>query len=249
MHPSTSRKHWAKNSARVNENAEESRFPIFLENFPDLVKGSKPRQAESENNYSSDSNESSDHVYKPNSIEKPWLYLICGISQDKCQKAIRYIIYIVKNCRQLPQGIEIEKTITRCLKLLAKFEYHVCCQSCYSLYEIEIAPGECGYRATPDSLACGEDLFNPIVFPSWEEIPRALQQRLETCQRNISHRTNPRSIFVSQRFTEWLKWLLCLPGVESSIDEWQEKLNSNAFEIIDYNHSNAFLQSISKNEP
>ncbi|MBW0467884.1 hypothetical protein O181_007599, partial [Austropuccinia psidii MF-1] len=185
-----------------------------------------------------------------------WLYLICGISQDKCQKAIRYIIYIVKNCRQLPQGIEIEKTIpkdirtiTRCLKLLAKFEYHVCCQSCYSLYEIEIAPGECGYRATPDSLACGEDLFNPIVFPSWEEIPRALQQQLETCQRNISHRTNPRSIFVSQRFTEWLKWLLCLPGVESSIDEWQEKLNLNAFEIIDYNHSNAFLQSISKNEP
>ncbi|MBW0469958.1 hypothetical protein O181_009673 [Austropuccinia psidii MF-1] len=70
MHPSTSREHWAKNSERVNEYAEESRLQISLEKFPDLVKESKPGQTKSENNYSSDSNEPLDHGYKPNSKGK-----------------------------------------------------------------------------------------------------------------------------------------------------------------------------------
>ncbi|MBW0594258.1 hypothetical protein O181_133973 [Austropuccinia psidii MF-1] len=142
----------------------------------------------------------------------------------------------------IPKDVQ---TISKHLKLIAEFDFHICCSSCYSLYEIEIAPSECGYRATPDSLICGEDLFNTLEFSLWEEIPRALQQRLELPQCKKAHRTNPRSIFVSQRFTDWLKWFLGLPGVESAINEWRDKLSSNSCEVVDYNHSHAFHQSLS----
>ncbi|MBW0474536.1 hypothetical protein O181_014251 [Austropuccinia psidii MF-1] len=250
IHPSTSRKHWAK-SNQLNDNAEESMNQLSLEDFTELIPNLKSKKTESEENYSSDSNVTSYHDYKPKSIDRSWLYLICGISQEKCQKAISYIIFIIKHCRQLPQGIKIEttipkdvRTISKHLKLIAEFDFHICCSSCYSLYEIEIAPSECGYRATLYSLICGEDLFNPLEFLLWEEIPRALQQRLELPQCKKAHRTNPRSIFVSQRFTDWLKWILGLPGVESAIKKWRDKLSSNSCEVVDYNHSHSFHQSL-----
>ncbi|MBW0578198.1 hypothetical protein O181_117913 [Austropuccinia psidii MF-1] len=60
---------------------------------------------------------------------------------------------------------------------------------------------------------------------------------------------NPTRVFVSQSFVEWLKWFLCIPGVESLIDEWSKSLTTNENEIIDYCHSKAWanFQSDSQN--
>ncbi|MBW0499446.1 hypothetical protein O181_039161 [Austropuccinia psidii MF-1] len=70
---------------------------------------------------------------------------------------------------------------------------------------------------------------------------------MELPQCKKAHQTNPRSIFVRQRFTDLLKWFLGLPGVESAINEFRDKLSSNSCKLVDYNHSNAFHKSLSTN--
>jgi hypothetical protein len=40
-----------------------------------------------------------------------WLYLFFGISQDKCQEAVEYILYLVKHCCSLPPDVEIKTKI------------------------------------------------------------------------------------------------------------------------------------------
>ncbi|KAH9809364.1 hypothetical protein DFH28DRAFT_905502, partial [Melampsora americana] len=95
-----------------------------------------------------------------------WLYLECRMSRINCRKARDHIMGIVQLCTQIkpesgwtsfiPKDVQ---TITRRLNLEAELERFVCCTKCYSLYEPEVAPPECGYQELSTTKVCGTELF------------------------------------------------------------------------------------------
>ncbi|MBW0530777.1 hypothetical protein O181_070492 [Austropuccinia psidii MF-1] len=107
-----------------------------------------------------------------------WLHLVCGLSKEKCHKAqdmIIYAIHLVSNkCDlddQLTLGVPHNlQTIVKRFKIESSFEQFVCCQQCYSLYDIEVAPDECHYRQTSQSSSCGTNLFFQSRFKSLPSI-------------------------------------------------------------------------------
>jgi hypothetical protein len=79
-----------------------------------------------------------------------WLHLFCGISQAKCREEVKYILYLIKHCHNLPANVQMElkvpkdaRTITKKLKLDPNLDMYVFCPKCYSLYDIESSPFEC----------------------------------------------------------------------------------------------------------
>ncbi|KAG0138972.1 hypothetical protein CROQUDRAFT_102452 [Cronartium quercuum f. sp. fusiforme G11] len=89
-----------------------------------------------------------------------WLFLECRISRDNCRKARDYVVRITRLCMQInlnndwassvPKDVQ---TITNHLNLEATLERYVCCTKCYTLYEPEAAPAECGYQELPTTEA------------------------------------------------------------------------------------------------
>jgi hypothetical protein len=49
-----------------------------------------------------------------------WLYLCCGLSQARCCEAVTYIIYLIKQCRQLPPNVTMESKIPKDVRTLTK---------------------------------------------------------------------------------------------------------------------------------
>ncbi|KNZ55480.1 hypothetical protein VP01_2664g1, partial [Puccinia sorghi] len=151
------------------------------------------------------------------------------------------------NCRDLPPDVEMEqkipkdvRTITKQLKLHPILDLQVCCQKCYSLYDLESSPFECGYQATPQSPVCGMDLFDSAKSIQITRIGRGPNQRSSPSKRRtqLPHGKNPSSIFVQQEFNDWIKWFLSLPEVEASFEEGSaQPLHPDI--ITDYLHSRA----------
>ncbi|KNZ56862.1 hypothetical protein VP01_22g1 [Puccinia sorghi] len=204
---------------------------MALEEYPLLLSTKKTTKI-IHNARDANSSSSNDPGHQPTSINHyyvmcfiAWLYLFCGISQAKCREALEYVIYLIKKCRHLPPDVEMETKIPRDVRIITKhlkfepeIELHVCCRKCYSLYDIETSPFQCGYKATPQSP-----------------------------QRNqLSHPTNPTCTFVTQDFLDWIKWFLSLPEVETSINEFSQE-NVDHDLVNDYLNSRARVYILSWN--
>ncbi|MBW0580246.1 hypothetical protein O181_119961 [Austropuccinia psidii MF-1] len=96
-----------------------------------------------------------------------WLHLACGLSKLHCRKARDDLVEIVESVSQrfgaessfissTPQDV---RTINKGLNLEASLEQYLCCPTCFALYDIEIAPEDCGYQAPSKSQPCGTRLF------------------------------------------------------------------------------------------
>ncbi|MBW0583481.1 hypothetical protein O181_123196, partial [Austropuccinia psidii MF-1] len=96
--------------------------------------------------------------------------------------------------KKLPKDV---RTIMKSLKLDAKLQHYICCQSCYSLYDIEFAPSECTYQATVKSSPCGVDLFEPLNQLSIENVYTIFQNK-NGIEKNRIHPKKPISIFWPQ---------------------------------------------------
>ncbi|KNZ55529.1 ATP citrate (Pro-S)-lyase [Puccinia sorghi] len=139
----------------------------------------------------------------------------------------KHIFYIIKAFRQLPPGPDSYlcspkdiRTITKQLRLDPKLDSHICCPSCFTLYEPEDAPLSCTYRKSARSSVCEEALFTrqtstiPIFQPTaYSSKPRPPPFRPFT----------PRLVYHTQDFATWLKWFLNVPGIEDEIACWKEK--------------------------
>ncbi|KNZ53618.1 hypothetical protein VP01_3185g3, partial [Puccinia sorghi] len=222
----TLEKHWQEAARNAGKSLPKALVDMTLEEFPSLLNTRKQVHLRSDTTISSCSSE--DHEYKPISITNylnvdsldyvmifvAWLYLDCGISQAWCREVVDYILYLIKNCCDLPPNVEMEhkipkdvRTITKQLKLHPILDLQFCCQKCYSLYDLQ-SSFECGYQATPQS---------PTQLP---------------------HGTNPSSVFVQQEFNNWIKWFLSLPEVEASFEEGCAQ-PSHPEIITNYLHSRA----------
>ncbi|MBW0481706.1 hypothetical protein O181_021421 [Austropuccinia psidii MF-1] len=132
------------------------------------------------------------------------------------------------------------------LKLEAELQYYVCCQSCYSLYDIDDSPLECKYHITSDPSVCGAKRFEKINLLSLERTISSFKSSRNIPQRNKLQHKKPISIFASQNFSEWLQWFLSLPQIESLIEEWSKSLDTNSSDVVDYCNSAAWQRLSSK---
>ncbi|MBW0581026.1 hypothetical protein O181_120741 [Austropuccinia psidii MF-1] len=96
-----------------------------------------------------------------------WLHLVCGLIKLNCRRAWDQLIEIIVSVSQrfaidcmyissIPHDV---RTINRRLKLEASLEKYVSCPKCFSLYDIETAPADCGCQASSKIQPCGVELF------------------------------------------------------------------------------------------
>ncbi|MBW0549946.1 hypothetical protein O181_089661, partial [Austropuccinia psidii MF-1] len=172
-----------------------------------------------------------------------WLHLVCGLSKEKCHKARDMIIYAIhlvsSKCNsdhQLTLGVPHDlQTIVKRFKIESSFERFVCCQQCYSLYDIEVAPDECHYRPTSQSSPCGTNLFRQSKFKSLPSIQFTSNQSAKRSfpkqcgQIRLSGQPRlrvPYANFISQSLSTWVKWFLNVPGIEEELNEWASSISS-----------------------
>ncbi|MBW0469316.1 hypothetical protein O181_009031 [Austropuccinia psidii MF-1] len=173
-----------------------------------------------------------------------WLYVVGGMSRDKCQVARRYLISIINLARRLnnenytqPQIPQDVRTVVKKFDLMPQLHQYVCCPKCYSSYDIETAPLECQYKNFPTSLPCGVFLFHPIRFTRPLPHIKRISMHYSRPQRNHQKR-RPFSLYVTQDFTNWLRWFV--PQAEKSIEDWKEALITTSNDIHDYQQSPAW---------
>ncbi|KNZ46351.1 hypothetical protein VP01_733g6 [Puccinia sorghi] len=179
-----------------------------------------------------------------------WLYLCCVISQAKCQQAVIYILYIIKNCCLLPPNVNFEtniphdvQTITTKLHLNPFLVKYVCCIKCFLVYKMETAPFQCRYQPTATSNMCGINLFGQYRHWSLASFPQLSCYSPPRKPKPQLHLTNPRFWFVTHDLEKWLEWFLGLPEVEVAIQQWSMTLNSHkSGEVTNYQQSAAFTR-------
>ncbi|MBW0510137.1 hypothetical protein O181_049852 [Austropuccinia psidii MF-1] len=211
---STRRRHWAKSAKQGNSVLNHGLSELSLSNE------SNPQNDIStyENNTPSDPDSNEINTYgmaNSNLIDFilyfiMWLYLVCGISREKCRRARDMVINIIKltqknniTSSQLSSVPFDIRTISKKLELESSFDRHVCCPRCYSLYDIE----------EPACTTSTSNLWsNPITWPA---TPR-----------------NPQATFISQSILSWITWLLNIPGVEAKLEQWEHNLSSHEGEVV-----------------
>ncbi|MBW0565470.1 hypothetical protein O181_105185 [Austropuccinia psidii MF-1] len=201
VHCSTRTCHWAKSCSQSDETLtlETSTCHSLTAKIKDPLETTK---------------KSDEDKITPKPTQQNNSEIIC--IKEKCHKAqdmIIYAIHLVSNkCNsddQLTLGVPHNlQTIMKHFKIKSSFEQFVCCQQCYSLYDIEVVPDECDYQQTSQSSPCGTNLFR--------------QPRLWVTYTN----------FISQSLSTWVKWFLNVPGIEEELNEWASSISSQRISSI-----------------
>ncbi|MBW0585586.1 hypothetical protein O181_125301 [Austropuccinia psidii MF-1] len=147
---STQIRHWAKEAKKESSAIEHGVSNILLNRKHSSTSDVKEHTDQEED----DCNNESISQSKITSVILyfiMWLYLVCGISRENCHCARDMIVYLAQVVTQQDCSIKSQlsrvpydiHTISKLLESEFEFERHVCCPQCYSLYNIELAPGEC----------------------------------------------------------------------------------------------------------
>ncbi|KNZ59349.1 hypothetical protein VP01_1751g2 [Puccinia sorghi] len=156
-----------------------------------------------------------------------WLHLHGGMSLDKCRTARDLVLKMINQAEGTTCGLLTDTNFpkdTRTIlnrSLNVKLETTVCCPTCYTLFFPPNLPSVCPYRETPRSKPCGTQVFAPkklFVGGSHQGKFQPQEFRLKRGQAPSIER--PLCTFVWQKLNNWLPWFLSIPGIESSIEEW-----------------------------
>ncbi|KNZ51485.1 hypothetical protein VP01_3931g1 [Puccinia sorghi] len=123
-------------------------------------------------------------------------------------------------------------------RLDPKLDSHICCPSCFTLYEPEDASISCTYRKSARSPVCEEAIFTrrTSAIPIFQ--PTAHSSR--PCPPPF-HPFTPCLVYHMQKFATWLKGFLNVPGTEKEIDFWKEKVKSTpSSDIVDIHQLRAW---------
>lgn len=175
-----------------------------------------------------------------------WLHLVCGVSQANCRIARDYIVAIARSSAKIHTKLDFEdeilndvRSITKRMNLHPVIILHVCCPTCYSLYDIEYGPPHCDYQERPRTKKCDTQLFVPTKFRQLPVIDHVSQQNIRQAPKRRFKR--PHSTFVVQSMKEWMIWFLSHDAIEDAIDHWAQKVKSFPVdEVVDYQQSTAW---------
>ncbi|MBW0503780.1 hypothetical protein O181_043495 [Austropuccinia psidii MF-1] len=180
---STRIQHWEKALAKEDENFINNQFTQISLDDPNKhsrtysITEKEPHSNTQESKaYNNDSSMSNIIILVLQFIM--WLYLVCGLSRDNCRKARDMILNIIQLISQkaIKHNSLLSRvpcdicTMSKRLKLEFSFEEQVCCQKCYSLYGMEIAPELCIYQPTIASNKCYNNVFHPHKIHPFPQI-------------------------------------------------------------------------------
>ncbi|MBW0543962.1 hypothetical protein O181_083677 [Austropuccinia psidii MF-1] len=256
VHRSTQTRHWAQISS-------ESCETTVLEMFPHLSfqqkenKSSKEKKNDTHINMSSQNQRMSLEIISFVSYFIIWLYLSCGLSKSDCQKVRDMIVHIIQlvlgqkySNNSVSESIPCDlQTIEKHFKLTFPMERYVCCPTCYSLYDIEVAPDECHFKASCKDALCGTDLFCQSRFKPFPCIQFETTGKVGSsnpCEQGQIRFSGqpplriPHTSFISQSLHTWIEWLINVPGIENEIDDWASLLSGKSNIIIDVSQANVW---------
>ncbi|MBW0492141.1 hypothetical protein O181_031856 [Austropuccinia psidii MF-1] len=161
-----------------------------------------------------------------------WLHLFCNVSLESCKVAIKMIINIVNLALEHQNASSYIATISRDPRTLIRkadvdidFTETICCQQCFSLYKSQRdTPLRCGYKEFSNSECCNQELFvQKIIYKANKDVGEFGHYSAPS---SIIPSTigTPRCVFVSQKISTWLTWLLSKSDTEKVIDEWTESI-------------------------
>ncbi|MBW0508661.1 hypothetical protein O181_048376, partial [Austropuccinia psidii MF-1] len=103
---------------------------------------------------------------------------------------------------------------------------NIFCQRCFCLYEFgRDTPLRCGYKEFSSLKSCNEELFvQKGIYQGHKDVGQ-IEQYLTAMPMTPCSIGTPRCVFVSQRISTWLKWLLSKSDTENAIDTWAETLS------------------------
>ncbi|MBW0481795.1 hypothetical protein O181_021510 [Austropuccinia psidii MF-1] len=195
-----------------------------------------------------------------------WLNLDASLSKENCQKARDKLIHVVEDIHHC-NGAECNlTTLVPCsvcssikmLQLEVKFKKCVFCSKCFSLYDAELAPEECGYQACLTSQPCGTDLFLSLrilqeapdkVFAKDLKVPSPQWTLGKIFPQNKPRLRVPKLVFIAQSLVDWIKWFLNIPQMEEMIHKWKDKFVSQPPESIVDVAQGSLWQTIFPKEP
>ncbi|KAH9815159.1 hypothetical protein DFH28DRAFT_928266 [Melampsora americana] len=154
VHISTHQKHWASQAPDSDEATVRAMFPNLFVTSPKKTTVQENHSEES----STDEEDNSPSVNTYTIIHHimyflAWMYLVCGVSQSNCCVARDYIVFIARMAFKAWTQEDLDDdilndvwSITKRFDLHPTINSHTCCPVCYSLYDIEYGPPECGYQ-------------------------------------------------------------------------------------------------------
>ncbi|MBW0497866.1 hypothetical protein O181_037581 [Austropuccinia psidii MF-1] len=188
-----------------------------------------------------------------------WLHLFCNVSLENCTIAIKMIINILNLVFEHRNTISHIPTIPRDPRTLIKKAHldveltdFICCRQCFHLYKIGWdTPLTCSYKQFSTSECCNEELFvHKPTFKGNKDVGEITPffGRLSTTPSIIG---TPRCLFVFQRISTWLRWLLSRPDTECLIDQWIERiqLDQEYGHLTDIQHGSNFKNIVWKDKP
>lgn len=205
IHSSTRRKHWAKSEPETEETALWALFPHLSIS---QARNNPPPKPTSDTETSSDESEdladiNSQAVMFFIMYFLAWLHLVCGVSQANCRIARDYIVAIARSSLKIRAEVDFDdeilndvRSITKRMNLHPNMTSHVCCPTCYSLYDVEYGPSHCDYQERSTTKKCDTELFVPTKF-------RQLPVINQVSQQNIHHPPKPCKVSnVPRKFSE-----------------------------------------------
>lgn len=175
-----------------------------------------------------------------------WLYLVCGVSQSNCRIARDFIVSIAQMIAQSRTKVNLHqdilndvRSITKRMDLNPVIDCYACCPKCYSLYDIEYGPPECGYQERPTTKVCATEIFVTSKLIQLPVIEKVSSQKIQYTK--LPRLKRPHSVFVVHPMKDWIKWFLSLDTVEDAIDNWAKEVNSFPIDpVVDYQQSAAW---------
>ncbi|MBW0495595.1 hypothetical protein O181_035310 [Austropuccinia psidii MF-1] len=166
------------------------------------------------------------------------------MSREKCQIARNYLIRIITLSKEVNNSNSIQRqipkdvrTVIKKLDLTPELNQYVCCPKCYFTYDIEVAPHHCQYKNFPNSPPCGAMLFCQASFIRPLYHVRSISTHYSRDCRS-QKKQKPSSIYVTQDFSNWLKWFV--PQNEDLIEDWENSLVTTSDTTYDYQQSPAW---------
>ncbi|MBW0504896.1 hypothetical protein O181_044611 [Austropuccinia psidii MF-1] len=238
---STRNRHWSKQS-QIENKISLDLSNLIVDNISDNESIASPSTTEASALHSPHKKNSSDLIQMILGF-MAWLYLSVGVSRERCHIAREFLVKIIGLLQANNYNSAIDKeipkdirTIVKQLNVTPEIHKHVCCPLCYSVYDFETSPFDCGYQEFPHSTPCGESLFPPLYikpFPCMTKQSQHLQHPPKPLKDCI-----PFSMYITQNFVNCLKWFI--PQMEDSIDDWRQEVQAETNSISDYQHSNAW---------
>ena len=117
------------------------------------------------------------------------------------------------------------RTVLQMFRLDPITTTYVMCSKCYALYPLTVTERTCTHKPTDQSDPCSAPILRLVGEPTWSRSRDNSSSGSEAGEEggeNNDNRWVPIKTYTHQSFVHWLASMLCRPGVEDLIDDYDQ---------------------------